>query len=179
MRSENGFGYGAGLEQAETEQDGVAHNAPNGVNGIPGNRHALDQHGVNRHADEDEKALKAQCEQAFQVVLPHVRLLVVAEGRHRDGRKAHHAVDLDHTPVDDDKNDDAQYPHGDADEEALQKKPEEWTDIHLHQTGFQHRQADFIDASIARNNAAGIGHDFLRQVKDCHHNIERVGDEPY
>ena len=58
-------------------------------------------------------------------------------------------------------------------------KPEEWTDIHLHQTGFQHRQADFIDASIARNNAAGIGHDFLRQVKDCHHNIERVGDEPY
>ena len=59
------------------------------------------------------------------------------------------------------------------------KKPEEWTDIHLHQTGFQHRQADFIDASIARNNAAGIGHDFLRQVKDCHHNIERVGDEPY
>ena len=44
----------------ETEQDGVAHNAPNGVDGVPGNCHALDQHGINCHADEDEKALKAQ-----------------------------------------------------------------------------------------------------------------------
>ena len=91
MRSKNGFRHGAGLEQAETEQNGVAHNAPNGVDGIPGNRHALDQHGINCHADEDEKALKTQCKQAFQVVLPHVRLLVVAEGRHRNGCKAHHA----------------------------------------------------------------------------------------
>ena len=34
----------------------------------------------------DEKALKAQCEQAFQVILSHVRLLMVAEGCHGDGR---------------------------------------------------------------------------------------------
>ena len=47
MRSENGFRHGACLEQAETKQNGVAHNAPNGVDGIPGNRHALDQHSVN------------------------------------------------------------------------------------------------------------------------------------
>ena len=64
MRSENRFRHGAGLKQAETEQNSVAHNAPNGVDGIPGNRHALDQHRVNCHADEDEEALKAQCEQA-------------------------------------------------------------------------------------------------------------------
>ena len=69
MRSEDGFRHGAGFEQAEAEQDCVAHNAPNGVDGIPGNRYRLYQHGVNRHADEDEKALKAQCEQAFQVEL--------------------------------------------------------------------------------------------------------------
>ena len=91
MCSKDGFCHGAGLEQAETEQNGVAHNAPDGVDGIPGNRYRLYQHSVNRHADEDEEALKAQRKQAFQVVLPHVRLLVVAEGCHRDGRKAHHA----------------------------------------------------------------------------------------
>ena len=136
MRSENGFCHRAGLEQAETEQNGVAHNAPDGVDGIPGNRYRLYQHGVNRHADEDEKALKPQSEQAFQVVLPHVRLFVVAEGCHGDGRKAHHAVDLDHTSVDDDKNDDAQDPHGDTDEKGLQKQPEQRADIHLHQAGF-------------------------------------------
>ena len=67
MRSEDGFCHGAGFEQAETEQNGVAHNAPNGVDSIPGNRYALDQHGVNRHADEDEKALKTQRKQAFQI----------------------------------------------------------------------------------------------------------------
>ena len=125
MRSENGFCHGTGLEQAETEQNSVAYNAPNGVDGVPGNCHALDQHGINCHADEDEKALKAQCEQAFQVVLPHVRLLVVAPCCHGDGRKAHHAVDLNHSSVHDDKNNDAQYPHGDADEETLQEKPEQ------------------------------------------------------
>ena len=114
MRSENGFGHGTGLEQAETKQDGIAHNAPNGVDGIPGNRHALDQHRINRHADEDEKALKAQRKQTFQVILPHVALFMVAEGRHGDGRKAHHAINLDHAPVDNDKNDDAQDPHPEA-----------------------------------------------------------------
>ena len=69
VRSEHGFRDGAGFEQAETEQNGVAHNAPNGVDGIPGDCYRLYQHSVNRHADKDEKALKAQCKQAFQVVL--------------------------------------------------------------------------------------------------------------
>ena len=179
MRSEDGFRHRAGLEQAETEQNGVAHNAPNGVDGIPGNRHALDQYGVNRHADEDEKALKAQRKQVFQVVLPHVRLLVVAEGRHRDGRKAYHAVDFNHTPVDDHKNDDAQDPHSDADEEGLQKQPEQGSYIHLHQAGFQHRQSNVVDTGVSGDDAAGIGYYLLCQVKDRHDNIEGVGNKPH
>ena len=178
MRSENGFRHGAGLEQAETEQNGIAHNAPNGVDCIPGNRHALDQHGINCHADEDEKALKTQCKQAFQVVLPHVRLLVVAPCCHGDGRKAHHTVNFNHTPVDDHKNDDAQYPHGDADEETLQEKPEQGSYIHLHQAGLQHRQANVVDTGISGNDTAGIRHHLLCQVKDRHHNIKSIADEP-
>ena len=123
--------------------------------------------------------MKAQCEQAFQVVLPHVRLLVVAEGCHGDGRKAHHAVDFNHTPVDDDKNDDAQYPHGDADEEGLQKQPEQGAYIHLHQAGFQHGKTNVIDTGVSGDDAAGIGHNLLCQVKDRHHNIKSVADEPH
>ena len=178
MRSEDGFCHGTGLEQAKTEQNGVAHNAPNRIDGIPGNRHALDQYRINRHADEDEKALKAQRKQAFQVVLPHVRLLVVAESRHGDGRKAHHAIYLNHTPVDDYKNDDAQDPHGDADEEGLQKQPEQGAYVHLHQAGFQHRQANVVDTGVSGDDAAGIGHYLLGDVEHRHHNIEGVGDEP-
>ena len=179
MRSENGFRHGAGLKQAETEQNGVAHNAPNGVDGIPGNRYALDQHRINRHADEDEKALKAQRKQAFQVVLSHVRLFMVAPCCHGNGSKAHHAVNFNHSSVDDDKNHDGQDAHGDADEETLQEKPEQGSDIHLHQAGFQHRQANVVNTGVSGNDAAGIGHYLLCQVKDRHHNIEGVADEPY
>ena len=178
MRSENGFCHGAGLEQAETEQDGVAHNAPNGVDGIPGNCHALDQHGINCHADEDEKALKAQCEQAFQVVLPHVRLLVVAEGCHGDGCKAHHAIYLNHSSVHDDKNDDAQDSHGDADEETLQEKPEQGAYVHLHQAGLQHGKPDVVHPRVARNNVAGICHHLLRHVEHRHDDVKRIRDHP-
>ena len=178
MRSEDGFCHGAGLEQAETEQNGVAHNAPNGVDGIPGNRHALDQHRINRHADEDEKALKTQRKQAFQVVLPHVRLLVVAEGRHGDGCKAHHAIYLNHTLVHDDENNDAQDPHGDANKEGLQKQPEQGANVHLHQAGLQHGQTNVVDTGVSGDDAAGIGHHLLCQVKDRHHNIKSIADEP-
>ena len=179
MRSENGFRHRAGLEQAETEQNGVADNAPNGVDGIPGNRHALDQHSVNSNTNQNQEALKTQCKQAFQVVLPHVRLLVVAPCCHGDGRKAHHAVDFNHTPVHDDENNDGQNAHGNADEEGLQKQPEQGAYIHLHQAGFQHRQANVVDTGISGDDAAGIGHHLLCQVKDRHHNIEGVADEPH
>ena len=179
VRSEDGFRHGTGFEQTETEQNGVAHNAPNGVDGIPGNRHALDQHRINRHADEDEKALKTQRKQAFQIVLPHVRLLVVAESRHRDGRKAHHAIDLDHAPVDDDENHDAQYPHGDADEEGLQKQSEQGADIHLHQAGLQHGQTNVVDTGVSGNDAAGIGHHLLSDIEHRHHDVKSIADEPY
>ena len=179
VRSEDGFRHRAGLEQAETEQNGVAHNAPNGVDGIPGDCYRLYQHSVNRHADKDEKALKAQCKQAFQVVLPHVALLVVAEGRHGDGRKAYHAVNFDHTPVDDDENHDAQYPHGDADEETLQEKPEQGAYVHLHQAGLQHGQTNVVDPCISSNDAAGIGHHLLGDIEYSHHDVESIADEPH
>ena len=157
----------------------MAYNAPNGVDGIPGDCHRLYQHGVNGNTNQDQEALKSQCKQAFQIVLPHVRLLVVAESCHGNGRKAYHAVDLDHTPVDDHKNDNAQDPHGDADEEGLQKQPEQGAYIHLHQAGLQHRQANVVDTGVSGDDAAGIGHHLLCQVKDRHHNVESIADEPH
>ena len=73
----------------------------------------------------------------------------------------------------------AQYPHGDADEEGLQKQPEQGSYIHLHQAGFQHRQANVVDTGVSGNDAAGIGHYLLGDVEHRHHNIEGVGDEPH
>ena len=81
--------------------------------------------------------------------------------------------------VDDDKNDDAQYPHGDADEETLQEQPEQGSYIHLHQTGFQHRQANVVDTGVSGNDAAGIGHYLLGDVEHCHHDVKSITDEPH
>ena len=88
------------------------------------------------------------------------------------------AVDLDHTPVDDHKNDNAQDPHGDADEEGLQKQSEQGSYVHLHQAGFQHGQTNVVDTGISGDDAAGIGHHLLGDVEHCHHNIESIADEP-
>ena len=98
-------------------------------------------------------------------------------GGHTDLYKSHSLCD-NRTSIDDDKNNDAQYPHGDADEEALQKQPEQGANVHLHQVGFQHGQANVVDTGVSGNDAAGIGHRLLGDVEHCHHNIEGVGDEP-
>ena len=89
-----------------------------------------------------------------------------------------HAIYLNHSSVDDDKNHDAQYPHGDADEETLQEKPEQGADLHLHQTGLQHGQTNVVDTGVSGDDAAGIRHHLLCQVKDRHHNIKSIADEP-
>ena len=104
---------------------------------------------------------------------------MVAPCCHGDGRKAHHAIDLNHSSVHDDKNNDAQDPHGDANEEGLQEKPEQGANVHLHQAGLQHGKPNVVDTGISGNDAAGIGHYFLGDVEHRHHNIEGVGDEPY
>ena len=124
MCAQNAFGYRACLEQGEAEQNGVAHNAPNRVDCIAGNGNILDQYRVDGHTDQDQKALKTQRKQGFQIVLPDVALLMVALGCHRNGGKAHHAINLDHSAVDNDKNDDGQDSHGNADEERLQEQSE-------------------------------------------------------
>ena len=99
-------------------------------------------------------------------------------GGHTDLYKSHSLCD-NRTSIDDDKNNDAQYPHGDADEETLQEKPEQGSYIHLHQAGFQHRQANVVDTGVSGNDAAGIGHNLLGDVEHRHHNIESIADEPY
>ena len=96
-------------------QDGVADNAPNRVDGITGNRYRLYQHSVDSNTNQNQEALKTQCEQAFQVIHSHVALLMITPCCHRNRRKAHHAVNLNHAPVYNDENHNRQDSHGDAD----------------------------------------------------------------
>ena len=47
------------------------------------------------------------------------------------------AVDLNHTAINDDKDTDIQRPHGNANKEGLEPKPEQRSQIHFHQSQFQ------------------------------------------
>lgn len=178
MRSQHTFGDGAGFEQGEAEQHRVTHDAPDRVDGISHDGNILDENGVDRNADQNEEPLKAQSEQAFQIVLPHVALLVISEGRHRERSKADHAVDLDHSAVDDDKDDDGEDAHGDADEEGLQEQAEQGTDIHLHHAGLQDGKPDVVHLCVPCDDTAGLGDHLLGQVEHRHDDIKGVGDEP-
>ena len=89
MCVEDAAGEGAGLEQGEAEQDGVANDAPDGCDGVGCKRNALNEHRVDAHANHDEEPLQAQSQQAAQVVLTDLPLLFAAKSRKRDGGQTH------------------------------------------------------------------------------------------
>ena len=86
MRVEDGFCKASGLKKSETQQHCVAHARPDRLADIRAHADAFYQNGVNCHADDDEKALKAECEQGAKIVLPHAARFPVEHSRHWDRR---------------------------------------------------------------------------------------------
>ena len=91
----------------------------------------LHQYGVNRHADNDEKCLEPQSQQAPQVVLSHSAPFLAHHGCHWNGCHRGHKVYLDHTAINDDKDADIQRPHGNADKERLDPQADQRSQIHF------------------------------------------------
>ena len=85
MRAEHAAGDGAGLEQAEAEQHGIAHAAPYRADGVAACGDALYQHRVDGNADEDQQSLKAYGEKGLQIILPGTAQLPVRERGNGDG----------------------------------------------------------------------------------------------
>lgn len=86
MRVEYGFCKTSGLKKREAQQHRVAHARPDRLADIRAHADALYQNGINRHADDDEKALKSQREQGAQIVLAHAARFPIQHRRHRDRR---------------------------------------------------------------------------------------------
>ena len=77
----------------------MAHAQPNGRGNVVVYEHILYQHRIDGDADDDEKALKRQRQQASQVVLSHAAPFLAHHGGHGDGRDAGDKVNLDHSAV--------------------------------------------------------------------------------
>ena len=78
-----------------------------------------------------------------------MRLLVIAPCRHRHRSQTDHHVNFNHSAVDNDKNDNRQYAHRNANKKALQEKAEQRADVEAHHAAFQHGKADVVDPRVA------------------------------
>ena len=115
MRAKDTARYRPGFEQHEAEQNRIAHGAPDCPDGISARGNPLDQHRIDCNAHQNEHPLEAYGKEGAQIVLPHLSHLTVGDGCHRDRGQTGEQIDFQHPPIDQNENDDAQRPHGNAD----------------------------------------------------------------
>ena len=128
----NAFVRTLGLEEGKTQQDRIAHTAPDSHDDVGFSGDILYQHGINRHADDDEKCLEAQGKQRTQIVLSHAARFLAHHGSHRDRGNRSHKVNLNHTAIDHDKDTDIQRPHGNANHKRLCPQANQRPQVHFH-----------------------------------------------
>ena len=102
MRVEQRLREASGLEQREAQDDCVScHREKSRVN-VGCNDHVVDKYGVDANADHDEESLECQSEKTLEVICPDAAPFSVAHCSNRDRRNADGAVNLDHSSVQDD-----------------------------------------------------------------------------
>src|SRR5699024_10023442 len=90
MRYEKCFTEAARLEERKAKQNGIAHVRPHGGAHVGLGGNALHQHGIDGHADDDEKCLEPQGQQGSEIILPHAAELPSHHGSHGNGRNGGH-----------------------------------------------------------------------------------------
>ena len=80
MCAEHCVCHAAGFEQAEAQKHRVAHRPPDRAGDVAACADSLYQHRIDAHAYHNEKCLKRQCQQRFQVILPEALRLINAWG---------------------------------------------------------------------------------------------------
>ena len=180
MCVENGLGDGAGLEKGKAQQHCIPDARPERGAYIAADADALYQHGVDSNADHNEKRLKAQGKERPQIVLSHLAPFPVHHRCHGDRSHRGHHVDLDHAPIHDDEDADAQYPRDNAHQGGLEPQTEQRADIHLHELRFHiTNQGSHIQRGFSDNDAGSLTDHMLGDVKDTHDNVPGVSDDQH
>jgi len=130
MGIEDGFGKTSGLEQGETEQNGIAEGGPYCLDDVGFRGDVLHQDGINTDTNHDEEGLEGQCQEGAKIILSHTAPFSVDHGGHRDGSDRRDQIDLDHSAIDDQENTDTQGLHSKANEQALKPESKERTQFH-------------------------------------------------
>ena len=178
MRVEQRLREAAGFEQREAQDNCVcSHREQSRVN-VGRDDHVVDENGIDADADHDEEALECQGEKALEVIRSDAAPLAVAHRSNRDRRNADSAVNLDHSSVQDDCDQDGHDFEAQADDQRFNGKAEQFTNTHCFHTrshGVQRRGNVNVcgavnDSSCARNHG-------LSDVEYCHHDVKGIGHE--
>ena len=101
---ENRFCKASRLKEGKTEYHGVSCYAEYGTVQVCGDYHFIHKHGVNADTHHDKKALYAQCEQAFQVIVANASPFPVSHGGKGDRGNGAGQIYLYHSAVEDNRN---------------------------------------------------------------------------
>ena len=140
--------------------------------------HVVDEHGIDRHAHHDEEALECQCEQPFEIVRANAAPFAVAHRRNGNGRDAHGAINLNHTAIEDDRDENGHDLEAQADQQRLYGQAEQFANAHRFHAGAHLFKSGFdVDVRVAAYDTGCTGYDILTDVEDRHHNVKGIGNE--
>lgn len=110
----------------------------------------------------------------------HLPPFPIYHRRHRNRRNGCDHINLNHTPIYDDEDADAQHPRQDAHQRGLKPQPEQRADFHCHQRLLHvSKQRGSIQRGIADDDARCLTDDVLRNIENRHHDIPCVGDNQH
>ena len=92
--------------------------------------HVVDQHRIDADAHHNEEALKRQSEQPLEVICSDTAPFAVAHGGDRDRRNADRAVNLNHSAVENDRDENGHDFEAQADNQRLNGQAEQFSDAH-------------------------------------------------
>ena len=99
MGAEDAFGDRPGFHQHEAQKHRIADTAPNRADRISACGDPLNEHRIDRHADEDQHTLKAHGKQGLDVVLPGAAKLPVGKRSNGDGGQTGQQIDFQHPAI--------------------------------------------------------------------------------
>ena len=135
VRMEDGFCEAARLEQREAQNDCVRRNREESRVNICGNDHVVDQHSIDADANHDEEALESQSEQALEVVRSNAAPFAVAHRCDGDWRNADGAINLNHTAIENDRDENGHDLEAQADQQRLYGQAEQFANAHRFHAG--------------------------------------------
>ena len=140
--------------------------------------HVVDEHRIDADAHHDEEALKRQRKQALEIVRADAAPLAVAHRSNRDWRNAHGAVNLNHSAVENDRDQDGHDLEAQADNHGLDGQAKQFSDAHFFHAGTHLFQSGLdVYIRIAAYYSGCTGNNILSDVENSHNDVESVRHE--